>query len=194
MSGTPLEVPSPDETVAVPLGDGENLVLRWYRNRRRPILAICHGNGFASDAYAAFWDSLRADFELCVFDLRHHGWNAPQDATRTGIDRYAGDFDRVYRMLREIAPGVQVYGVFHSMSAIIALSHAATLQSTPDGLFLFDPPIQPPPNHPLHKLANTFEMELAEWAAARPSRFQSPKDLSARFGKSRSLSGWIEGG
>ncbi len=189
----PLRAPTPDETVALPLGDGESLVLRRYLNPRRPILAICHGNGFASDAYAGFWRPLRADFELCVFDLRHHGWNAGQDTSRTGIERYAGDLDRVYRMLREFGQGVPVYGVFHSLSAIIALSQAATLSSLPDGLFLFDPPIQPPENHSLHALANGFELKLAEWAAKRPSRFRSPETLSAQFGKSRSLSGWIEG-
>ncbi len=188
-----LQVPSSDETIAVPLDDGERLVLRRYRNPRRPMLAICHGNGFATDAYAPFWNSLRADFELFVFDLRHHGWNAPQDPLRTGIARYAGDLDRVYRKLRELGPGVPVYGAFHSLSAIIALLQVTSLPSLPDGLFLFDPPIQPPEHHPLHALANGFELKLADWAVARPCRFRSPEALSARLGESRSLSGWVEG-
>ena len=36
-------------------------------------------------------------------------------------------------------------------------------------------------------------MGLADWSAGRPSRFGSPGELAARFGKSRSLSDWAEG-
>ncbi len=188
-----LQAPSSDETIAVPLDDGERLVLRRYRNPHKPMLAVCHGNGFATDGYAPFWNSLMAEFELFVFDLRHHGWNAPQDPMRTGFDRYADDLDRVYRTLREFKTGVPVYGAFHSLSAIIALLQATSFPSLPDGLFLFDPPIQPPKHHPLHALANGFELKLADWAGARPCRFRSPEALSILFGKSRSLSDWTEG-
>ena len=189
----PLAVPAPDETTDVPLGDGDRIVLRRYVAAGRPALALCHGNGFATDAYAPFWAPLRGQFDLFVFDLRHHGRNAPQDAARTGIDRYAADLDRVYEAIRNNAPGVPLCGAFHSLSAITSLWHAAHHDALPDRLVLIDPPIQPPEAHPLHELAHGFELKLADWAAGRPATFRAPEDLAVGFGKSRSLSGWVPG-
>lgn len=193
-----LTAPAPDDSFNVSLGDGERLILRRHAAPGRPALALCHGNGFATDAYAPFWAPLRGQFDLFVFDLRHHGRNAPQDPAPTGIDRYAADLGRVYAAIRETAPSVPLICAFHSLSAISSLWQAAhgntaRRDDAPDRLILFDPPIQPPETHPLHALAHGFELKLAEWSKARPSRFASPEDLAAGFGKSRSLSGWVPG-
>lgn len=190
---TDLAAPPPGELTDVPLGDGERIVLRRYSNPGRPALALSHGNGFAIDAYAPFWASLRDTFDLFVFDLRHHGRNAPQDPSKTGIETYADDLDRVYRAIRGAARDAPLYGAFHSLSGISAICHAAGHATGPDRLVLFDPPLQPPQAHPLHELAYGFEMKLADWSAGRPARFASPTELAAAFAKSRSLSGWVEG-
>jgi pimeloyl-ACP methyl ester carboxylesterase len=157
------------------------------------MLALSHGNGFAIDAYAPFWAPLAADFQLCHFDVRHHGWNASAGADKTGIDRYADDFDRVYAAVRRLADGAPVIGAFHSLSAIVALFHAANRGRPVDGLILFDPPVQPPPGHALAAFARQFELKLADWSAGRPDRFESPEILAAEFARSRSLSGWVDG-
>lgn len=193
MTGAVLDPPEPAIVVEVPLDDGEAIQLRFHPNPGRPVLALSHGNGFAIDAYAPLWAPLRDDFALCLFDVRHHGWNAPQNPARTGIERYAADLGSIYAAIRELAPGAPLIGAFHSLSAIASLHHAATGPAPPDALILFDPPIQPPAGHPLHDRARAFELKLAEWSGARPDRFGSPEQLAERFARSRSLSGWIDG-
>lgn len=192
---TRLEVPPPDaETGIAVAGNGEILV-RHYRGPSAPKanLLLCHGNGFAIDAYVPFWAPLAADYNLFVFDLRHHGRNVPAKEWLTGFSAYAGDYDRIVEFVRAEAPGLPVIGAFHSVSAITAIYHAAHNDSFMDALVLFDPPLQMPEGHPDHQRAVDFEHKLADWARTRPRRFASPAELAAQFAGSRTLSGWVDG-
>ena len=192
---TRLTVPKPDQEIPVSVtGDGE-ILLRFYRCKCTPraSLMLCHGNGFAIDAYAPFWSPLVADYNLFTFDLRHHGRNVPAQRFLTGFGTYAGDYDCLLPVIRAAAPGMPVIGLLHSVSAITAICQAVKGGQTPDALILFDPPLQPPKGHPNHQLAFEFEYKLADWAKARPTIFDDPSELAAGFAKSRSLSGWVDG-
>lgn len=192
---TVLDVPKADAEVAVPVAGEGAILVRHYTctGTPRANLMLCHGNGFAIDAYAPFWSPLAADFNLFAFDLRHHGRNTPAREWRIGFDAYADDYDQIVQHIRQVAPGLPVIGALHSVSAITALFHAANRSFLPDALVLFDPPLQPPKGHPNHQYAFDFEHKLADWAKARPTEFGDPSDLAAGFQKSRSLSGWIDG-
>ncbi len=190
---TVLQAPAPDWMVDVPLSDGERIVLRRFSNPGRPAAALCHGNGFAINASAPFWSLLMRDFDLFIFDLRHHGLNAPQEPLRTGLEQLADDLDHVYAAIREMAPGVPLVTGHHSLSAIATIVHAAHHDMPPDVLILFDPPLQPPEGHRHHETARAFELKLSDWSKGRPASFDAPETLAAQFGKSRSLSGWIDG-
>lgn len=190
---TALVVPLPDDVVDVPLSDGERIILRRFENPGKPAVVLSHGNGFAINAYAPFWAPLTDHFDLFIFDMRHHGVNSPQNPTQTGFERFADDQDQVYRAIREMAPGVPLVTGHHSLSAIATIVQASRHKTLPDALILFDPPLQPPPGHDHHDFARSFELKLAEWSKDRPARFDAPEALASQFGKSRSLSDWIDG-
>ena len=192
---TILTVPEPDAAIPVPIAGGGEILVRHYRctGQARASLVLSHGNGFAIDAYAPFWAPLVANFNLFVFDMRHHGRNTPTETFLTGFSTYAGDYDRIFPAVREEAPDLPVIGALHSVSAITAIFQASNNSELPDGLVLFDPPLQPPAGHPNHPLAFDYEYKLADWAQTRPRTFDSPDQLAAGFARSRSLSGWIDG-
>ena len=190
---TPICVPIPDEVFSITLKDRAEVKVRRYINNGKPCLVLSHGNGFAIDAYAPFWEPLREKFELCVYDQRHHGWNNPAPTQTAGFELFANDLDNIITRLREIYPATPLFGVYHSLSAIAALLHATSYNNPLDALILFDPPLQPPKGHILYDLAHNFEMMLSGWSRKRQNEFHSPDELADQFTKSRSLSGWISG-
>lgn len=192
---TRLMVPKAESETAVPVAGDGSILVRQHTCTGTPKanLMLCHGNGFAIDAYAPFWAPLLAEYSLFVFDLRHHGRNDPAAEWLTGFETYASDYDRIVAWARSVSSDLPLIGTLHSVSAITALYHAAHSRTLLDGLILFDPPMQPPEGHPNHRMAFDFEHKLADWARARPTQFQNPQALADQFGRSRSLSGWIDG-
>ena len=186
-------VPKPDKVHTVILKDSTEIKIRRYLNYGQPCLLLSHGNGFAIDAYTPFWDPLRKNFELCVYDQRHHGWNSSASTAETGFELFADDLDQIITQLREIYINVPMFGVYHSLSAVASLLHATTYNNQLDALILFDPPLQPPIDHDLYEMAHNFETMLAGWSRERKTNFSSPNELAIQFSKSRSLSGWVSG-
>ena len=190
---TQIRVPKPDEVFSIILKDSAEVKVRRYINNGKPCLMLSHGNGFAIDAYAPFWEPLRENFELCIYDQRHHGWNNPAPTQKAGFELFANDLDEIIIRLRKIYQDRPLFGVYHSLSAVAALLHATSYSNPLDALILFDPPLQPPKGHILYDLAHNFEMMLSGWSSKRQNEFHSPDELAAQFSKSRSLSGWISG-
>ena len=189
----PIVAPEPDDTFIIALNDGCQIKIRRYSNVGKPCLLLSHGNGFAIDAYAPFWAPLRKDFELCVYDQRHHGWNDPPPVEQTGFELFANDLDQIITTLRKTYRNTPLFGVYHSLSAVAALLHATNYDNQLDALVLFDPPLQPPKDHELYELAHDFEMMLSNWSSKRQNDFSSPNELAKQFSKSKSLSGWVSG-
>jgi pimeloyl-ACP methyl ester carboxylesterase len=154
---------------------------------------LCHGNGFATDAYWPFWRCLADRFDLVVYDQRSHGWNPRHEVARHDVPSFVADMQRVFEGIAAGWGAKPAAGVFHSISAITAIAHADEHGRRWDALVLFDPPIVPSPGHPLHELARDFELGLAKWALTRPERFADPAELAALFAKSKSLRRWAPG-
>ena len=133
-----IEVPEPRSACEVRLDDGTVTVVRQHGNPEGPRLVLSHGNGLAIDLYYPFWSRLADEFELLVYDLRNHGWNAVGPLADHGIPALVRDHDAVLEAIDRRYGTKPATGVFHSISAL------ATLMS-PTGLLaarvLFDPPL-----------------------------------------------------
>jgi pimeloyl-ACP methyl ester carboxylesterase len=70
-----LIVPTPHETFDLTMADGAPIRIRRHGNPKGPRLVLCHGNGFAIDAYVPFWSLLADRFDLVLYDQRNHGQN-----------------------------------------------------------------------------------------------------------------------
>ena len=178
------EIPEPHSRCEVRLDDETVTTLRRHGNPAGPRLVLSHGNGLAVDAYYPFWSRLEGEFELIVWDLRNHGWNPTGDLRRHSIPTLIGDHGRILEAIdREFGARPKV-GVFHSVSALIALlTHSlpdAPPPSAPgqrfESLVLFDPPLYKPgfSDEVYDKHAET----LAQRTRRRGNRFRSLEEFS----------------
>ena len=134
-----IEVPEPRETAAVELPDGAEIVVRRHGRRDGPRLLLSHGNGFAADMYYPMWGRLAEDFDIVLFDLRNHGWNAVGDISKHNLPQFAADIDFVTAEVGRCFGEKRTLGVFHSVSALaVCVSHSRGKHYA--GLFLLDPP------------------------------------------------------
>ena len=142
-------VPRPVSTCAVPLDDGTVTLLRRHGNAEGRRLILGHGNGLAIDAYLPFWSLLADDFDLILLDLRNHGRNPLGPIEQHNVPMLVGDLCRILDAVDARYGEKPRTGVFHSLSALLAL-----LAVSPDfaerigggrpafaELVLFDPPL-----------------------------------------------------
>jgi len=189
-----LEVPEPRDVFDLAMDDGAVLRMRRYGDADARIrMFVSHGNGFAVDGYAPFWERLADDFELIVFDFRNHGRNARSDPANHHYGQMARDVGGVFRQVTEKLGEKTSVGVFHSMSARAAMKHAVEIEAVWDALILFDPPNVPPPGHRMYEMMDTFEHRLADWALARADRFADPAGLAADYRATRAHASWVDG-
>ena len=198
MSDEPVDVtgwsvPEPHQRFDLVMEDGAVLRLRRHGNPNGPRLILCHGNGFAIDAYMPFWSLLSDRYDLVLYDQRNHGQNPRHDIAHHDLPWFVSDMEAVFQAVRTRLGDKTTVGVFHSISAITAIKHAVEVGWRWDALALFDPPLIPGPGHALRDIAREFELGLSEWAAGRPAKFADPADLAAGFKKSYSLRRWVPG-
>ena len=137
-----LEVPEPHSVHRLRMDDGYTVALRRHGNPDGPRLVLSHGNGFAVDAYWPFWSHFLDRFDLFLFDIRSHGWNAVGDLDAHHIGTAAVDFGSISREIDRAFGGKPKVGVFHSLASMAAL-HAA-IDHEYEALLLFDPPLNLP--------------------------------------------------
>ncbi|MXW02226.1 MAG: hypothetical protein F4X59_12605 [Holophagales bacterium] len=83
---TVWEVPEPLAVDEVRLDEETVTTLRRHGRPDAPLrLVLSHGNGLAIDAYYPFWSLLEDEFDLIVYDVRNHGWNAVGEQTNHNI-------------------------------------------------------------------------------------------------------------
>ena len=116
------------------------IVLRRHGNPDGPRLVLSHGNGLAIDLYYPFWSLLLDDFDLMVYDLRNHGWNAVGNMSAHNVPTFVLDHDRILEAIDELYGPKPKIGVFHSASALASLLSAAH-RETLAARVLFDPPL-----------------------------------------------------
>ncbi|MAG97605.1 MAG: alpha/beta hydrolase [Alphaproteobacteria bacterium] len=197
-----LEPPEPLETFDLMMDDGA--VIRVRRHGRADAsqtgasgagisrVFVSHGNGFATDGYLPFWGLLLDRFEVIVFDQRNHGVN-PLHAGAHDFPRFARDLEAIVASVdQRLGAGTNI-GAFHSLSALAAMMHAADFGWRWDALFLFDPPLPPPPKHEVYEAAAATQRKLAAWATARQVRFDDPGELAEIFTATRANRSWVPG-
>ncbi len=187
-----IELPEPLETADARMDDGAVVLLRRFGMAGAPRIVLSHGNGCAIDGYFPYWKLLLADFDIVVFDFRSCGRNEIAPGVH-GYDRFLRDLATVYDTIDGAFGAAPQIGAFHSMSARANIKFALKGHRRLDGLIVFDPPMVPPEDHPLHELMAREERVLERWAETRPDRFDDPRELAELFRKSRMLSRWVDG-
>ena len=143
ISETLWEIPEPLSTSDVRVDDDTVITLRRHGNPEGPRLVLSHGNGLAIDLYYPFWSLLLDDFDLIIYDLRNHGWNTVGSMQNHNIPTLVQDGDRVLAEIDRLFGKKPKIGVFHSVSALIALL-SPTRGSEFSACILFDPPLCTP--------------------------------------------------
>ena len=189
-----MKIPEPLEAFDLEMDDGAPIRVRRHgRPDARVRVFVSHGNGFATDGYLAFWDRLRDDFDVIVFDMRNHGQNPPSDPANHHYPQMARDMERILSGVTARLGAKPTVGAFHSMSARAAMKQAVEDGWIWDALVLFDPPNVPLPGHPLYDDACAFEHKLVDWASNREARYADPAALEAEYAAARPHRKWVAG-
>ena len=141
---------------------------------------LSHGCGLAADLYYPYWSRLAGRYDICVFDLRSHGWNAVSPIRTHNLPTLVEDSRSILGAIHSSFGPKPCVGVYHSISAIVALMHQQQERDYA-GLVLFDPPIVLPGAH-------RDEMEAVCQRQARRARrrlqhFDSREDLAEMLGQ-----------
>ena len=139
-SPTVWELPDPLAIAEVDVDENTVVVLRRHGNPSGPRLILSHGNGLAIDLYYPFWSLLADEFDLVVYDLRNHGWNATGPLDDHNVPTLVRDHDRILEAIDGNFGARPKAGVFHSVSALTTLLSPAK-GSGFSALVLFDPPL-----------------------------------------------------
>ena len=179
------EVPQPLSTLDVALDDGTSVILRRHGNPEGTRLVLSHANGLSTDAYYPFWSLLADRFDLILYDFRNHGWNPPgnpvADLEAHNIETFIRDMEQVVQAIDQHFGQRPKVGVFHSMSAQVAVLQAARGGGF-SALVLFDPFICPPGCAPQHLETLEANMrQLAEGARRRRETFASEEAFAERI-------------
>ena len=174
--------PEPSDVWEAQTPDGATIVIRRHGNPTGPAMIVSHGNGLAVDAYHPFWSLLAGRFDLFVHDVRNHGWNPVGERRIHHVPQFTEDAECIARSIDgRIGTRKPRIGVFHSLSAMVALRHAAA-GGEYAALVLFDPPVCPPGGLPDDMEA--VGGRLAEMTRKRKEAFGSPDELAAAFSRS----------
>ncbi len=175
MTSEPVwEIPEPHSVCEVRLDEDTVTTLRRHGNPDGPRLVLSHGNGLAIDLYYPFWSLLTDEFDLVVYDLRNHGWNAVGARRKHNVATLIRDQERILEAISRHYGNKPTTGVFHSISGLVTLCLSAQCNSLAAQV-LFDPPLCKPGRSQME-----FD-EAVEHAAAltrrRGHRFQTQEDF-----------------
>ncbi len=178
-SGAVWKTPEPHSVHDVRHDDGSVTMVRRHGHPRGPRLLVGHGNGLAVDLYYPFWSRFLEDFDVFVYDLRNHGWNAVGPRSGHNVPNLIRDQEQVVEAIDTRYGPTPMIGVFHSLSALTALlSDSLGTGRTGDlsAWILFDPPLYKP-----RMGAAEFDKSAdrsAELARRRADRFRGESEFS----------------
>ena len=141
-------LPEPLAVFEVRAPDGALLFVRRHGDPEGPRIVFCHGNGFSADACFPFWSHFIDRFDVFVHDVRNHGRSPLGNRRAHNVPTFADDSECVVCAIDQRFGRKPRAGVFHSLSAIVALRQAATTGGGFAALVLFDPPVCPPGGFP----------------------------------------------
>jgi pimeloyl-ACP methyl ester carboxylesterase len=180
---TPHTPPRSRHAFDVVMHDGAMIRVRQHGNPNGPRLVMSHGNGLAIDGYAPFWAPLRDRYEVVLFDFRNHGRNPLHTREAHTWQNFIIDMETVWHAIeRELGPKPAA-GVFHSLSGVVAATHALEYGPRFKALVLFDPPFYPRDGHELRFSQHEDKNALAARALRRPERYADPGDLARQFAR-----------
>ena len=133
------------------MDDGALIILRRHGNPKGQRLVLSHGNGLSADLYYPFWSLLTDTFDIVINDVRGHGWNPVSDLRVHNFLRFANDNVTIFQAIDRHFGRKPKIGVFHSMSALIAL-----LQEQQDSIFSALLLCEPPADADSITVANTL--------------------------------------
>ena len=188
-----LTVPEAAEVIDLEMTDGAVIHVRRHGKAGATRLFFSHGNGFAIDAYCPFWGPLAEDYDLFVFDVRNHGWNARTGGDGHKYKQISQDLETIHRALDARLGSGKSVGVFHSMTARAAMKRAVDVGWHWDALALFDPPNMPLKDHWFYPKMQKFEHRLIEFALNRPERFKSVAEYAEHLAATPVPYRWIDG-
>lgn len=176
-------MPEPHSVCEIVTDDSTCISVRQHGNRAGPRLLLSHGNGLAIDLYYPFWSQLESKYELFVFDLRNHGWNVVSSFEDHNVISLVTDLDQILREIDDQYDPKPILGVFHSLSALVALLYSSSLFSDSlvrhsqgfNSLVLFDPPMHRPGKN--HEEFDAAVEITARRTRNRTHRFDSPEQL-----------------
>ena len=173
------EIPEPLSTSEVRVDDDTVITLRRHGNPAGPRLVMSHGNGLAVDLYYPFWSLLTDDFDLVIYDMRNHGWNAVGTLQKHNIPTLVQDHDCILSAIdRRYGKKPQI-GVFHSVSALVTLL-SPTRGSGFSAYVLFDPPLCKPGDS--YEAFDAAVKRTAALARRRTDRFHDREELVELLG------------
>jgi pimeloyl-ACP methyl ester carboxylesterase len=181
---------APKFRFSVRQADAAEFPVRVHGNIGGPRLILSHGNGFAIDGYWPFWRHLCDRYEVVVFDFRNHGQSRTGTAEGHDWPTFTRDFDRILKACEDELGSKPTAGLFHSMSSVTSVLHWRETAFPWASLVLFEPPILPPDDHPLHDDTYRGEVAIRVWALARQSEFASPVALADDLRRKRAFDGW----
>ena len=164
------------------MDDGTRIVVRRHGNPAGVRIVLSHANGFAADTYYPFWSLLTDRFDVMVYDLRNHGWNAVGELEAHAIPTFARDMTVVAQAIERAFGAKPAVGVFHSVSGQAAAIEASSGAGSFAALVLFDPFICPKGCHLGHReRLRTTMARMVEGALRRRSSFDSETAFAERL-------------
>ena len=174
-SETDWEVPEPLSTHDVQVDDDTVIRLRRHGNPEGPRLVLSHGNGLAIDLYYPFWSLLADDFDLILYDLRNHGWNAISSLQSHNIPTLVQDHDKIMDAIDLHYGDKPKVGIYHSVSALISLLSPRKGRDFAARV-LFDPPLCKPGRD--HREFEEAASTLSSISRSRMARFKNREDFA----------------
>ena len=178
-------IPAPSAVAEIHTDDGTTIHVRRHGNPSGPRVLMTHGNGLAIDLYYPFWSLLAEQFDLVIYDLRSHGWNPVGNLRSQNFPALLRDNRNVSRTVAEQFGEKPTIGVYHSVSALVALCDELNEDAGFSALVLYDLPICPPGGAP-----EDLEVALGRVATRtrkRQHRFGSRNDFVESLNASRSF-------
>lgn len=169
------KLPEPVSTVEVPAPGNTTITLRRHGNPDGPRLVLSHGNGLSIDLYYPFWSLLLDDFDLVLYDLRNHGWNQNSSLSDHTVPTLVRDFEEIMRAVGQHFDRKPQVGVFHSISALVALLSPRWCAEF-SALILFDPPLCRPGH--TYEILEAASVRNAAMTRRRANHFESLQELS----------------
>lgn len=188
-----LKVPEPLTVIDLTMADGAVIRVRQHGNPDGPRVALSHGNGLAIDAYFPFWDLLRSDYEVIVFDVRNHGQNPYHGPDGHYWPNFSRDLESVFTGIHKRLGAKRTAGLFHSLSSVAAIQHTLAEGRRWEPLILVDTPIMPPEGHPLVQAEHNHMRIMSALAARRPERYPTPAAFARQLMSRSNFRHWTPG-